>query len=103
MRPAATPISTGGASGACASLALRTIRSIAVPLLRRGDAGAADGVAATLVTLGVCGTTFQMSSAYSRIVRSEENQPIRAVFSTLARHQARRSRQRAATRRCAAT
>ena len=38
----------------------------------------------------VRGTTFQMSAAYSRIARSEENQPTFAVFSTLARHQARR-------------
>ena len=37
---------------------------------------------------GLRGATFQMSSAYSRIARSEENQPIRAVFSTLARHHA---------------
>jgi len=36
-------------------------------------------------------------SAYSRIDRSEENQPTCAVFSTLARHHAVRSRQRAAT------
>ena len=31
MRPSITPISTGGASGACDSLAFRTIRSIALP------------------------------------------------------------------------
>ena len=43
---------------------------------------------------GVCGATFQMSSEYSRMVRSDENQPIRAVFSTLARHQEFLSRQR---------
>ncbi len=32
--------------------------------------------------------TFQISDAYSEIVRSEENHATRAVFSTLARHQA---------------
>jgi len=58
--------------------------------------------------LGCCnpypvrGITFQMSSAYSRIARSEENQPTCAVFSTLDRHQARRSRQRAETSACLA-
>ena len=31
--------------------------------------------------------TFQMSFAYSRMVRSEENQPVRAVLSTAACHQ----------------
>ena len=86
MRPSITPTSTGGASGACDSLALRTIRSIALP----------SSVAAMLARrMGarnpykVRGSTFQMSEAYSRIARSEENQPTRAVFSTLERHQAR--------------
>ena len=58
MRPSATPISTGGASGACASLALRTIRSIAFP----------SCVAAMLARrmgwrnpYAVRGTTFQIS------------------------------------------
>ena len=45
---------------------------------------------------------FQISPAYSRIVRSDENQPTRAVFSMLARHHPARSRQRPATSRCAA-
>lgn len=31
---------------------------------------------------------FQISVAYSRMVRSEENQPIRAVFNTAERHHA---------------
>jgi len=31
---------------------------------------------------------FQISVAYSRIVRSDENQPMRAVFNTAERHQA---------------
>ncbi|MGF6128786.1 hypothetical protein QF019_004010 [Pseudomonas frederiksbergensis] len=31
---------------------------------------------------------FQISVAYSRIVRSDENQPIREVFNTAERHQA---------------
>ena len=84
MRPSITPISTGGASGACDSLALRTIRSIAAPA--RG-CGATEGGA---IPRAVRGTTFQMSAAYSRMARSEENQPTRAVFSTLERHQARR-------------
>jgi hypothetical protein len=39
-----------------------------------------------------------MSSAYSRMVRSEENQPTRAVFSTAARHQRAGSRHSASTR-----
>src|SRR4029077_8958630 len=46
--------------------------------------------------------TPQMPSAYSQIVLSDENQPTFAVFSTLDRHQALRSRHRATTSRCAA-
>src|SRR5690606_41688289 len=45
--------------------------------------------------------TFQMSSAYSRMVLSDENQPVRAVLSTAERHQLFGSRQRASTSSCA--
>ena len=45
------------------------------------------------------GTTFQISLAYSRIVRSEENQPTRDVLRTAARHHEAESRQRSSTRR----
>ena len=38
--------------------------------------------------------TFQISSAYSAIVRSDENQPVRAVLRMAERHQDLRSRQR---------
>jgi hypothetical protein len=43
--------------------------------------------------------TPQISSAYSRMLRSDENHPICAVFNTLDHHQAWRSRQRSATAR----
>jgi len=43
--------------------------------------------------------TFQMSSAYSRMVRSDEKKPMCAVFSTAERHQAAGSRNLAATSR----
>ena len=44
--------------------------------------------------------TPQISVAYSRIVRSEENHPMRAVFSTLDRHHAWRSHHRVETFHC---
>ncbi len=47
--------------------------------------------------------TFQISSAYSAIVRSEENQPVRAVLRMAERHQDLRSRQRRATFICVDT
>ncbi len=46
--------------------------------------------------------TSQMSSAYSRTERSDENQPTCAVFMMLARHHAARLCQSAPTRRCVA-
>src|SRR5271166_178308 len=49
---------------------------------------------------GVTGT-FQISCAYSAIVRSEENQPICAVLRIAERHQEDLSRQRLKTLRCA--
>ena len=91
--PARSPISTGGASGACDSRALRTIRSIALPL-RRGNADAPHRRAQPY---GPAAPRSRCPAAYSRIARSEENQPTCAVFSTLERHQPRRSCQRAAT------
>src|SRR5690606_35078331 len=47
------------------------------------------------------GPSRQTSSAYSRMTRSDENQPICAVLRMLARHQAAGSRQRSSTARCA--
>jgi hypothetical protein len=46
--------------------------------------------------------TFQISSAYSRTARSEQNHPTRAVFRMLACHHAARSRQSLPTSRCLA-
>ncbi len=46
--------------------------------------------------------TRHMSSVYSLIVRSDENQPARAVFSMAERHQDLRSRQRISASLCAA-
>jgi len=46
-------------------------------------------------------SAFQISVAYSRMVRSDENQPIRAVFSTAERHHSFESCQWASTRICA--
>ena len=52
---------------------------------------------------GVRTGTFQTSSAYSAIVRSEENQPVRAVLRIAERHHDLRSRQRLATFICVVT
>src|SRR4051794_28408123 len=49
-----------------------------------------------------CTGTFQISSAYSRMVRSEENHGIRATFKMLARVQAGTTCQRASMPRWAA-
>lgn len=46
-------------------------------------------------------STRQISLAYSRMARSEENQPMRAVFSTAERHHSLGVLQRASTRRWA--
>jgi hypothetical protein len=46
--------------------------------------------------------TFQISSAYSRTARSEQNHPTRAVFRMLACHHAARSCQSLPTSRCLA-
>ena len=46
--------------------------------------------------------TFHISSAYSRMVRSEEKKPMWAVLSMDERHQAFSSRHLAATARCVA-
>ena len=48
------------------------------------------------------GSARQMSRAYSRIARSAENQPIRAVLRIAFRHHAPRSSQSAPTVRCVA-
>ena len=47
------------------------------------------------------GTTFQISPAYSRIARSDENQPTLDVLRMAALHQPAASRQRSSTCRCA--
>ena len=47
-------------------------------------------------------SAFQISLAYSRMVLSEENQPMRAVFSTAERHHSFESCHRASTLACAA-
>ena len=53
----------------------------------------------SLSTYAFLAGTSQMSSAYSRIVRSEENQPTRAVFRALDRHHEAGSRHFASTSR----
>ena len=40
------------------------------------------------ITVRNYSSAFQISVAYSRMVRSEENQPIREVFNTAERHHA---------------
>jgi hypothetical protein len=47
-------------------------------------------------------SAFQISPAYSRMVRSEENQPMRAVLRTAERHHSLESCQRSSTLACAA-
>ena len=60
------------------------------------------GVPLLLLDLRCYTGTFQMSFEYSRIVRSDENQPMRAVFRIAFFHQSDGLDHRASTCRCAA-
>jgi len=72
----------------------------------RMGVGAAEGCdlfrrASISTRLKTYSSAFQISVAYSRMVRSDENQPIRAVFNTAERHHSFESCQWVSTRICA--
>ncbi|MNK83859.1 hypothetical protein D3C87_1036910 [compost metagenome] len=96
-------IGQSGKISSAVSIKIAAFGSSYIVAVLRDPVGAAEGCdlfrrASISTCLKTYSSAFQISVAYSRMVRSDENQPIRAVLNTAERHHSFESCQWASTR-----